>query len=233
MSVTSKAWKLSSHYDDSDLTAKTLESDILKALNIKQATLDAHLPKKKFPRENGYILGIKLRESTETPIKVTYNACPVVPINLEQLEKAEAAEAAESVEEISEKQLITASEPEQTLYELKESGRIANNKIAEKYKNLSSSSQKVKKETFPEWFKSRIWRNHNGSLEKVMCPVCSDSMIGPDSFSSGHILPESRGGMMCLENIMPICCDCNSHMGARHLYWFAWHYYGKVMWSVY
>ena len=69
--------------------------------------------------------------------------------------------------------------------------------------------------------------------EKVKCPVCSDSMIGPESFSAGHILPESRGGIMSIENIMAICPECNSQMGSRHLYWFAWHYYGKAMWQVY
>ena len=92
--------------------------------------------------------------------------------------------------------------------------------------------QNKKKEVFPDWFKSRIWRKFN-ALEKVLCPVCSDSIIGPDSFSAGHILPESKGGMMCLENIMPICGHCNVQMGAKHLYWFSWHYYGKVMWPVY
>lgn len=221
MSVTSKtkSWKLNSRFDDSDPTAKTLESEIMTALDIKQATLYGLLPAKKFQREDGYILGIKLKDDTFPP--PTFSACPVVQVNL--LEE----------EEIPEKQLITVSEPEQTLYEVKESARLANNKVAEKYKTLSSTHSAKKKETFPEWFKSRLWRKFNGSLEKAMCPVCSESFIEPNSFSAGHILPESKGGMMCLENIMPICGDCNSQMGARHLYWFAWHYYGKVMWSVY
>lgn len=199
---------------DSDPSAKTSFDEICKTLKIKPQRLNQLLPVRRFLRESGYVLGIKLKE---TP-KVTYSEPPVVSINL--------------LEEISEKQLITASEPEQSLYELKESARLANNKVAEKYKNLSSSQIVKKKEAFPDWFKSRIWRNYN-ALEKVSCPICSDSLISPDSFSAGHILPESKGGMMCLENIMPICSECNSQMGARHLYWFAWHYYGKVMWKVY
>ena len=231
MSITSKIkqWKLDSRFDDSDPTAKTLESELMSSLNIKQATLYALLPAKKFQREDGYILGIKLVDDSEPIFSApTVSMCPVVPINLLELEKEE------QVEEIPEKQLITSSEPEQSLNELKEYGRQANNKIAEKYKTLTSNPlAKIKKETFPDWFKSRIWRNYNGSLEKVMCPICSENCIEPNSFSAGHILPESKGGMMCLENIMPICGDCNSQMGARHLYWFSWHYYGKVMWSVY
>jgi len=229
MSVTSKTkpWKLDSRFDDSDPTAKTLKQDIMDTLKIKQPTLYGLLPAEKFQREDGYILGIKLSKDVTLP-PPTFSACPVVTISREDLE-----EDTVEVQEISEKEHITVSEPEQTLYELKESGRLANNKIAEKYKTLSSSQSAKKKETFPEWFKSRLWRKFNGSLEKVTCPVCSDSLIEPNSFSAGHILPESKGGMMCLENIMPICGDCNSQMGARHLYWFAWHYYGKVMWQVY
>ena len=50
MSITSKTkqWKLDSRFDDSDPTAKTLESELMSSLNIKQATLYALLPAKKF-----------------------------------------------------------------------------------------------------------------------------------------------------------------------------------------
>ena len=231
MSVTSKTkvWKLDSRFDDSEPAAKTLESEIMSSLNIEQATLYALLPAKRFQREDGYILGIKLSKDDDVLFSPpTFTECPVITFSREDLEEENV-----EVQGISEKDLITASEPEQTLYELKESARQANNKVAEKYKTLSSTYSAKKKETFPDWFKSRLWRKFNGSLEKVRCPVCSDSLIEPNSFSAGHILPESKGGMMCLENIMPICGDCNSQMGARHLYWFAWHYYGKVMWQVY
>lgn len=225
MSVISKNPKefvLDPRFDNSDPTTKTSFEEICKKLDIGPQRLNQLLPVRKFPREKEFILGIKLKDSSDDiPIKITYSACPVVSIDRSDLE------------EVPEKQLITSSEPEESLYELKESGRITNNKIAEKYKSISSLQQNKKKEVFQDWFKSRIWRNYNGSLEKVTCPVCSDSMISPDSFSAGHILPESKGGMMCLENIMPICSECNSQMGTRHLYWFAWHYYGKVMWSVY
>ncbi|NBQ16636.1 MAG: hypothetical protein EBU31_18960 [Proteobacteria bacterium] len=59
--------------------------------------------------------------------------------------------------------------------------------------------------------------------------MCSLNIISVDSFSAGHILAESKGGMMCSENIIPICPECNSGMGVRHLYWFAWHFHGKAL----
>jgi len=222
-----KPWKLSSHYDDSDPNARISESEIIEALGIKEQTLYTHLPAKKFPREDGYIVGIKLAE--KDPL-ATVTKIPVVTFTLDDLQEAEADT------EISEKQLITASEPAISLNDLKDLARQANNKVAEKYNTLNyanNNKPKGKKEDFPTWFKSQIWRKAHGSLEKVQCPVCSMNLISVDSFSAGHILAESKGGMMCSENIMPICPECNSQMGARHLYWFAWHYYGKVMWSVY
>ena len=217
MSVVSKTkvWKLPSKFDDTDPNAKILEVDLLET--IKKSTLYAQLPVSKFPREDGYIIGVKLKKDTDV---ITENT-PVVSLHMDDLE-------------IPEKELIEASEPVETFNQMKEYARIANNKVAEYYKVLGMANiRAIKKEAFTDWFKNSIWRKSNGSLEKCMCPVCSLNVISNESFSAGHILPESKGGMMCIENIMPICPECNSQMGSRHLYWFAWHYYGKVMWSVY
>ena len=217
MSIVSKTkvWKLSSKFDDTDPDAKILEADLLQT--IKKSTLYAQLPVSRFPREDGYIIGVKLKKDTDV---ITENT-PVVSLHMDDLE-------------IPEKELIEASEPVESFNQLKEQARIANNRVAEHYKKLGRVNMKaVKKEVFTDWFKNSIWRKTNGSLEKIMCPVCSLNLISNESFSAGHILPESKGGMMCIENIMPICAECNSQMGSRHLYWFAWHYYGKVMWSVY
>jgi hypothetical protein len=224
MAAIQKKWTLDSRYDDSDLKARTLESEIIQRLNITHKTLYTHLPAKKFPREGGYIIGIKL-----APVP-TFSATPVVAFTMDDLETAELQE----VTEVPQEQLITASEPATSLCELKELARIANNKLAEKYKVLDTSAgSKLRKEAVPEWFKSVIWRKAYGSVEKTQCPVCSMNVISAESYSAGHILAESKGGMMCSENIMPICPECNSQMGTRHLYWFAWHYYGKALWPVY
>jgi 5-methylcytosine-specific restriction endonuclease McrA len=95
----------------------------------------------------------------------------------------------------------------------------------------SKNKSRKKKEEFTDWHKDDIWEKHNGTCERVKCPVCSRREISSDSFSAGHIFPESMGGLMCLENIIPICKGCNSRMGSNHLYWFAWHYYGKILWT--
>ena len=99
MSVVSKTkvWKLPSKFDSSDPNAKILEADLLQT--IKKSTLYAQLPVSKFPREDGYIIGVKLKdddEETEIPPPP-----PVVSLHLEDLE-------------VPEKELIDSSEPAET-----------------------------------------------------------------------------------------------------------------------
>ena len=230
-SLSQKKWKLPSHYDDSDPKARISESEIIEALGIKKATIYAHLPAEKFPRDNGYIKGIQLAQPVIIP---TYSEAPVVAFTMDDLQEAEAEAEAET--EVSEKQLINSSEPVSSLNDLKDAARQANNKVAEKYNTLNYAKKnkpKGKKEDFPPWFKNQIWRKAHGPVEKALCPLCSLNIISVDSFSAGHILAESKGGMMCSENIMPICPECNSGMHNKHLYYFAWHRFGKVLWPVY
>ena len=167
MSIVSKtkAWKLSSKFDDTDPNAKILESELL--LTVKKSTLYAQLPVSRFPREDGYIMGIKLKNDTDV---ITENT-PVVSLHMDDLE-------------IPEKELIDSSEPVETFNQLKEQARIANNKVAEHYKTIGRANIKaVKKEVFTDWFKNSIWRKTNGSLEKILCPVCSINVISNESFS--------------------------------------------------
>jgi hypothetical protein len=226
-----KVSKLDKRLDYSDRTAKTLEKDILEKLNIKDARLNQLLPKKLYQREDGYIYGVTLKDKTSED--------KLNDIDNDINEDHEAY--AEFDDRVNEDEgddlladLLPYKQPEESLYQLKELARVANNKVAEHFKNLGTVNAKPqKKESPPEWFKKSVWRKANGTSEKVQCPVCSLNQIAADSFHAGHILPESKGGMICSENIMPICGECNSQMGTRHLYWFAWHYYGKILWSIY
>ena len=228
-----KTWTLDPRLDDSDPSAKTLILDIMKALNNEKATILQKLPASKFTRDNGYILGIKIKESIDSseldeyedkPIEVTYEECPVISIDRSDLE-----------EELSENILFSASEPEPTLHEVKGTAYLANLKVAENYNSLKLVNvDKLEKKLKPqEWLKDIVWEDHFGSLKEALCPVCSRRVIKSESFSLGHILAEKKGGMMIPENLMPICSKCNSHMATNHLFWFAFKVFGKIMWPVY
>ena len=51
---------------------------------------------------------------------------------------------------------------------------------------------------------------------KCLCYKLTD--ITQLSFSCGHIIPESKGGKLILDNLKPICQSCNSSMGTNNMH---------------
>lgn len=237
-------------YDRSDPTAVTSMKDLMTATGLTRNTINIHLPLSEFKRENKNIIGIKpvktetklssvLRNLTPLLISKPIPVAPEVPPIVEQV--------AETLDEIPEDLLEKASMPVkrgrpakpidrantiQTLYESIEKSRQLNDTIAKSYNDMLIETKVQKKEQIPIWLKSRLWTKENGSATTVLCPICKDSMISSDSFSTGHIIPESMGGPISLDNLMAICYLCNSQMGSRHLYWFAWKYYHRIFWQL-
>jgi len=112
-------WRLREIYDDSDPEAKISEEELLKLLDIRKESLYAQLPAKKFPRKDGFIMGVKLRE------------IPVLGLKCEDLFSAEESVGGQSEVVYS----APPSDPsDETLFQAKESARFANNKVAEMYK---------------------------------------------------------------------------------------------------
>ena len=70
----------------------------------------------------------------------------------------------------------------------------------------------------PKHLSKIVWEHYNGQVWSAKCyvPWCNNVI---DCMSSnwhlGHNIPESRGGETCLENLRPICSDCNLGMGSR------------------
>ena len=237
MSVVSpivKPFKLDSRFDDSDPKAKTPVNYMLEKLAIKKETLHKYLPADKFKREDGYIHGVRLtlKDKSSTLENTLNDIEKEIDADHEGYGDLSDDDEFEEVEEV-------CQEPEKSLCQLKQEARSSNEKVAIYYKNLYHITSKPtpktrsRKEKIPEWHKDDIWEKYHGVCERVKCPICSSRYISSDSFHAGHILPESKGGMICEENIMPICGKCNSHMGSNHLYWFAWNFEQKVLWPIY
>ena len=58
-------------------------------------------------------------------------------------------------------------------------------------------------------------RERNGSSfsDRVgRCAMCGDTDV---TLEEDHIIPVSRGGCDCIQNIQPLCHPCNSKKGAR------------------
>ncbi len=88
-------------------------------------------------------------------------------------------------------------------------------RIAKEYND--KSLEEIKKETpfkkqkISNIFKRQCWNHWVGEhVGKIICPCCKLTEISQLNFSCGHIISESKGGKLIVENVRPICSNCNS-----------------------
>lgn len=63
-----------------------------------------------------------------------------------------------------------------------------------------------------------VWEHYCGPTWKAKCYVkwCGNVMHCMSSdWHVGHNIPESKGGLTTVQNLRPICSDCNLGMGSR------------------
>jgi hypothetical protein len=76
-----------------------------------------------------------------------------------------------------------------------------------------------KKQKIPTALRNQVWITRMGEIFVAKCPTtwCTNK-ITPFTFEAGHDIPESKGGQMTLENLIPICSSCNKSMGNTHTF---------------
>ncbi len=83
-------------------------------------------------------------------------------------------------------------------------------------KKYAKSFSKYKKKKIPKALREQVWINKMG---KNFTGTCSISWCENDmscfNFDCGHNIPESKGGPTNIENLIPICRNCNVGMGNR------------------
>ena len=250
-----------SKFDDSDPNAAVYDDQICRALGVTQQTVNKYLPRKQYPRDKytGAIRGIKLRTLNVATATATASAAAAFPLDPTSAksaqEKVAEVEEDETIsletvfdepgeDEIDIRELVSKSkklkvpinikEVVQSQYQAKIDAREAISRIAKSYDELCEPLTylaKPKKKLKP-WYRDDIWLNYNGSLKESKCPCCEIRVISREAFSAGHIQAESRGGVSSIENIIPICDECNGRMGSLHMFWFAWDTYGIVMFKI-
>jgi hypothetical protein len=66
--------------------------------------------------------------------------------------------------------------------------------------------------------KLQVWEKEYGEALHGKCPLPNCSIIlfkhDDSAFHCGHVIPKSKGGKKTLENLRPICANCNSRMGS-------------------
>lgn len=73
------------------------------------------------------------------------------------------------------------------------------------------------KKAIPKALRNTVWETYIGQKFNGKCQVewCK-SIINPFTFEVGHNVPESKGGSTTLDNLRPICAQCNKSMGNRY-----------------
>jgi len=78
-------------------------------------------------------------------------------------------------------------------------------------------TKKRKKKISPQ-IRFDVWKTYIGNMIEGKCFCCWNNKITPftycNTFHAGHIKSEANGGEITIGNLLPICSDCNSSMGA-------------------
>ena len=80
------------------------------------------------------------------------------------------------------------------------------------------TTKKTPKKSIPATLKRKVWNKYIGEdIGKSTCLCCKLSTITQLSFNCGHIIAESKGGELKMDNLKPICQSCNSSMGTMNM----------------
>ena len=75
-----------------------------------------------------------------------------------------------------------------------------------------------KKKSIPKRIRELVWKNNIGEKWKGKCYVawCDNILTVMSAWHVGHNKPESKGGSTDINNLKPICSECNLGMGNRY-----------------
>lgn len=76
----------------------------------------------------------------------------------------------------------------------------------------------IKKVTIPKRVRELVWKKNVGKKWRGKCYVswCDNYFNVMSAWHVGHNQPESKGGSIDINNLKPICSECNLGMGNRH-----------------
>jgi 5-methylcytosine-specific restriction endonuclease McrA len=82
--------------------------------------------------------------------------------------------------------------------------------------SLRSYEPVIVKKHLPKAVREQLWIKKVGRVFDAPCNIrwCDNNMNAFD-FHVGHNVPESRGGTLRWDNLIPICARCNLSMGSQ------------------
>lgn len=83
-----------------------------------------------------------------------------------------------------------------------------------------------RKKKIPKTLKRAVWDLYIGAEKgTASCLCCEKTTIRQIEFHCGHVVAEAEGGKTNIENLRPICAQCNLSMGKQNLYEFKAKYF--------
>lgn len=90
-------------------------------------------------------------------------------------------------------------------------------------------NQRKTREKIPGTLRNAVWCKYVGPDKKTgKCFCCSTEMISTSNFQCGHIISEKEGGEVKIDNLRPICGQCNTSIGTKNMYEFMKQYGFKI-----
>jgi 5-methylcytosine-specific restriction endonuclease McrA len=89
-----------------------------------------------------------------------------------------------------------------------------------------TAPQKLRKKSIPKSLKKLVWDTWIGEdVGSTFCMCCNHEKIRQIEFHCGHIISEKQGGGLTVENLRPICAQCNLSMGTMNMHDFKRDYF--------
>jgi 5-methylcytosine-specific restriction endonuclease McrA len=82
----------------------------------------------------------------------------------------------------------------------------------------AENATKYKKKAIPKALKKMVWDKYIGdNVGKTKCMCCRHQEIRQIEFHCGHVIAEAKNGKTVVENLRPICAQCNLSMGKMNM----------------
>jgi len=94
-----------------------------------------------------------------------------------------------------------------------------NKRLKENTTKVSLPKKKRRRKSIDPNLRKEVWDTYIGQATSAKCFCCWTNPITPftycNTFHAGHIISHAHGGSENIENLLPICRDCNMNMDAE------------------
>jgi 5-methylcytosine-specific restriction endonuclease McrA len=92
------------------------------------------------------------------------------------------------------------------------------NVISRKTKKKQFKIIEYRKKSIPKSLKKMVWDKYIGAdIGKSKCMCCKYQDVRQIEFHCGHVIAEANGGETNINNLRPICAQCNLSMGKMNM----------------